>query len=200
MKRSMRRGVVAWSAVAWSAVAWSACGSLDYEFDFSHESPTYVIDSAHPGVPSLEPGVTASELLDAQKIEFTGGWTGFRFDPDVGELPPELIGITVRGVSLVVTDVASAEHFDASFVERLELYVLGVGELPSFLLATYTRGEDRAEVEDGVVELSVVEEVNLKEYLSAGAEFYCFLQGTKPESKTAVQLLVDFYAYTRANP
>lgn len=196
-----------WAALVFAAAGLAACGSLDYEFDFSHESPTFVIDTGIPSTDGLEPVVNAPAFLDAETIEFTGGWTGFRFKPDVTDLPAELVGITVREVDLLVTAVSTAEPMAADFIERLELYVIGTGDMPSFLLGTFTRvaahpdGEGGADAaEFGGVALQIVEEVNLKGYLEGGAEFYCFLQGIRPENQAAVQLLVDFYAYTSVSP
>jgi hypothetical protein len=194
MRRNLLVGTIA-------SVLATGCGSLDYEFEFEHESPVYVIDSPQPSAEAKKAFEDLGVFSDATTIDFSGGWTGFRFEPEVEDLPPELIGITVVGAALHATDGLTGEPALASFVERMELYVIGVDGMPSFLLASYTapRGGD-PEAAQGQLTLEVVEEVNLRDYLAADASFYCYLQGQRPAQLVSVQLMVDFHAYTRANP
>ena len=67
------------------------CGDLGFDFDFTHDSPEYLIvgeESTKADDPMGE-----SERLSFSELEFTGGWTSFTFDSGVGEIDERITGL-----------------------------------------------------------------------------------------------------------
>ena len=187
MKTTLVTGLMALSTLM------VGCGDLGFDFDFTHESPEYLIVGEKAG--KADGGDVLSESLSFSELEFAGGWTSFTFDAGVGEIDERITGLQVLNASVLGTAGDSDERADLAFVQRMEIYVVGDDGLPSFLLASYDRdGELR---NPAVLPLTIHEEVNLLDYMVEGLEFYTFLQGEHPERNVTFQTSLDFRGFSR---
>ena len=169
------------------------CGDLGFDFDFTHDSPEYLI-VGEESVKADDP-MGDSERMSFSELEFTGGWTSFTFDSGVGEIDERITGLQVLNASVYGTAGAREVDADLSFVQRMEIYVVGEDGLPSFLLASYERdGELR---NPAILPLRIHEDINLLGYMQDGLEFYTFLQGEHPERNVTFQTSLDFRGFSR---
>ena len=170
-------------------VVLTGCGDLSFDFDFTHESEEYNI---------MTDPLDASESTDDSAqltLDFSGGWTTFSFDADVLTLDQRIDGLQVLDAVVYGTAGDSETDADLSFVQRMEIYVVGEDGLPSFLLASYERdGELR---NPAVLPLHIHEDVNLVDYMQDGLEFYTFLQGEHPERDVTFRTALDFKGFSR---
>ena len=168
------------------------CGGLGFDFDFTHESPEYLIVGAEA---AKADGPVTSEGMSLSELEFNGGWTSFTFDAGVGEVDERIDGLQVMDAVVYGTAGDGERDADLSFVQRMEIYVVGEDGLPSFLLASYERdGELR---NPAVLPLHIHEDVNLVDYMQDGLEFYTFLQGEHPERDVTFRTALDFKGFSR---
>ena len=102
--------------------------TLGFDFDFTHESPEYLIVGEQDG--KADNALVTSESLELAELEFAGGWTSFTFDAGVGEIDERITGLQVLNASVVGTAGEREEEADLSFVQRMEIYVVGEDGLP----------------------------------------------------------------------
>lgn len=169
------------------------CGDLGFDFDFTHDSPEYVI-VAEESV-KADSGTLDSDALSFSELEFAGGWTSFTFDAGVGEIDERITGLQVLNATVYGTAGTSEMEADLSFVQRMEIYVLGDDGLPSFLLASYERDGDLRN--PAILPLMIHEDVNLLGHMEGGLKFYTFLQGEHPERNVTFQTSLDFRGFSR---
>ena len=170
------------------------CGDLGFDFDFTHDSPEYLIVGERENAKGDDP-TAESDRLSFAELEFAGGWTSFTFDSGVGDIDERITGLQVLDAAVYGTAGESDVDADLSFVQRMEIYVVGEDGLPSFLLASYERnGELR---NPAILPLYIHEEINLLEYMQEGLEFYTFLQGEHPERNVTFQTSLDFRGFSR---
>lgn len=181
------------TAIAAIATILTGCGDLGFDFDFTHESPEYLIVGEAEG--KADSALVTSESLELAELEFAGGWTSFTFDAGVGEIDERISGLQVLNATVMGTAGEREEDADLSFVQRMEIYVVGEDGLPSFLLASYDR--DGALRNPSVLPLTIHEEINLLDYMAEGLEFYTFLQGEHPERNVTFQTSLDFKGFSR---
>ena len=169
------------------------CGDLGFDFDFTHDSPEYLIVTEESN--KADSPLVESEALSFSELEFAGGWTSFTFDSGVGEIDERITALEVLDATVYGTAGTSDMEADLSFVERMEIYVVGKDGLPSFLLASYER---KGELSDpSILPLHIHEEVDLLEHMNGGLEFYAFLQGERPDRNVTFQTSLDFRGYSR---
>ena len=181
------------TAIAAIATLLTGCGDLGFDFDFTHESPEYLIVGEAEG--KADSALVTSESLELAELEFAGGWTSFTFDAGVGEIDERISGLQVLNATVMGTAGEREEDADLSFVQRMEIEVVGEDGLPSFLLASYDR--DGALRNPSVLPLTIHEEINLLDYMAEGLEFYTFLQGEHPERNVTFQTSLDFKGFSR---
>ena len=134
----MKKNIITIALLALSTTL-IGCGDLGFDFDFTHDSPEYVNVAEES---SKADGALETDALSFSELEFSGGWTSFTFDAGVGEIDERITGLQVLNATVYGTAGPSEMEADLSFVQRMEIYVLGDDGLPSFLLASYERDGD----------------------------------------------------------
>jgi hypothetical protein len=168
------------------------CDDSGFNFDFTHESPEYMIVAEESNkADSLQ---VESTSLSFSELQFTGGWTTFSFDIGVGEIDPRISGLQVLGVSVLGNNGMGEGPADLSFVERMEIFVIGNDKEPSFLLASYEKKEELMDTSE--LPLRIHETINLLDYMEEGLEFGAFLQGDRPQRNVAFQTALDFRGFS----
>jgi hypothetical protein len=92
------------------------------------------------------------------------------------------------------SSLEEGDRDDLSFIERVDLYVVGRGGLPSFLMASYDRERDGYAMD--VLPLVMHESVGLRLYMAKGLEFYVLLRGSLPDDDVSFRIASDFEVYT----
>ncbi len=164
------------------------CG-VDPAFELVSQTPAVVLAGRSRGVTGPLASASHGSALDDGALSLppasrglSGGWTAVTVQLDGVDLPDQIASMNVTGVSVEAT--AGPAHpgpVDLSFLKRIELYVLGTGPLPSFLLAGWTQSTaSPASTATAPLELDVVQSVELKPYFERGLRVYLFVQGNAP--------------------
>lgn len=181
-------------AMLLTGAALQTAGCLTLEFGYTHTSDEYVIK----GSQSDEPAASGKEDYagGAQAIELTSGYTDLSLELSLDGVMDQLDDLRMTGFRLerTATSLTSGDRDDLSFLERVDLYVIGHDGLPSFLMATYDRERDGYALD--VLPLTMHEQIGLRLYAQKGLELYVLLRGSLPTDDVSLRVAADFDAVT----
>jgi hypothetical protein len=168
-------------------------GCIPLEFGYTHESDEYVIvgqttEEGEPGKADFAGG--------AEPVELTSGFTDLAFELQLDGVMDQLDDMAMTGFRMqrTASSLEEGDRDDLSFIERVDLYVVGRGGLPSFLMASYDRERDGYAMD--VLPLVMHESVGLRLYMAKGLEFYVLLRGSLPDDDVSFRIASDFEVYT----
>lgn len=165
-----------------------ACLSLD--FPYTHTSDEYVVvgEGAEEGKSDFAGG--------AKVVELTSGFTDLSLELRLDGVMEHLNDMALTGFRMERTPTSEADdkdRDDLSFIERVDLYVIGRDGLPSFLMATYDRDRDGYALDE--LPLTMHEELGLRLYVEKGLKMYLMIRGSLPDDDVSFHISSDFQAY-----
>lgn len=175
-----------------ASLAIGAAGCVSLDFPYSHESDEYVVSGQ-----LTEEGAKADFAGGAQVVELTSGFTDLTLELQMDGVLDHLDDLALTGFSMERTitseDEAGGDRDDLSFIERVDLYVIGRDGLPSFLMGSYDRDRDGYALDS--LPLTMHEELGLRLYIEKGLEMYVMIRGSIPEDDVSFRIESDFQAY-----
>lgn len=175
------------------ALAVGAVGCISLDFPYTHESDEYVV----AGKQEEQAGAKADFAGGAQVVELTSGFTDLTLELQLDGVLDQLDDLALTGFRMVRTgiseDEGTGDRDDLSFIERVDLYVIGHDGLPSFLMGSYDRDRDGYALD--TLPLTMHEELGLRLYIESGLEMYVLIRGSLPDDDVSFRIASDFEAY-----